>query len=126
MSKTSGMKAGAAAVSAAVFAAMAGLGGSAQAAGLEKCYGVSPAGQNGCAAGPGTSCQGTSTIDYQGNAWVKLPAGQCEQISFTGADGKERSGSLEAIARDLPRKAKNGDDTPADDYKPVEGFDPFV
>ena len=34
----------------------------------EKCYGVSLAGQNDCSAGPGTSCAGTSTVDYQGNA----------------------------------------------------------
>ena len=39
-------------------------------AGKEKCYGVALAGQNDCAAGPGTTCQGTSTVDYQGNAWT--------------------------------------------------------
>lgn len=125
MSKSKGLKQGAAAVSAAVFAAVAGLGG-AQAASLEKCYGVAPAGQNGCAAGPGTTCQGTSTVDYQGNAWVEMPAGQCEAITFTGEDGKSRAGSLEPLARDLPRKSQNGEDTPAGDYKSVPGFDPFV
>ena len=31
-----------------------------------KCFGVSLAGKNDCAAGPGTSCAGTSTVDYQG------------------------------------------------------------
>ena len=46
----------------------------------EKCYGVSLAGQNGCAAGPGTSCAGTSVIDYQGNAWSYVDAGTCESI----------------------------------------------
>jgi uncharacterized membrane protein len=35
----------------------------------EKCYGVALRGQNDCAAGPGTSCQGTSTVDFQGNSW---------------------------------------------------------
>ncbi|MEO1221085.1 MAG: DUF2282 domain-containing protein [Pseudomonadota bacterium] len=44
----------------------------------EKCFGISLAGQNGCAAGPGTSCAGTSTIDYQGNAWTYVDAGTCE------------------------------------------------
>ncbi len=44
----------------------------------EKCYGVSLAGQNDCAAGPGTSCAGTSVKDYQGNAWKLVPAGTCE------------------------------------------------
>ena len=31
-------------------------------AGQEKCYGVSLAGKNDCAAGPGTTCAGTSKI----------------------------------------------------------------
>jgi len=43
----------------------------------EKCYGISLAGQNDCAAGPGTSCSGTSKRDYQGDAWKKVPAGTC-------------------------------------------------
>lgn len=47
---------------------------------MEKCYGVALAGQNDCAAGPGTSCAGTSTIDYQSNAWKSVPAGTCESI----------------------------------------------
>ena len=33
----------------------------------EKCYGASLAGQNDCAAGAGTTCVGTSTVDDQGN-----------------------------------------------------------
>jgi len=41
----------------------------ATAAGKVKCYGVALKGQNDCAAGPGTTCQGTSTVDFQGNAW---------------------------------------------------------
>ncbi|GAB3487502.1 BufA1 family periplasmic bufferin-type metallophore [Marinomonas epiphytica] len=49
----------------------------AEAASKEKCYGVSLAGQNDCAAGPGTSCAGTSTKDYQSNAWKLVPAGTC-------------------------------------------------
>lgn len=46
----------------------------------EKCYGVSMAGKNDCAAGPGTSCAGTSKTDYQGNAWKYVPAGTCTSI----------------------------------------------
>ena len=42
----------------------------------EKCYGVAKAGQNDCAAGPGTSCAGTSTVDYQGNAWKYVDGGE--------------------------------------------------
>lgn len=44
----------------------------------EKCFGVSLAGKNDCAAGPGTSCAGTSVIDYQGNAWKYVDEGTCE------------------------------------------------
>lgn len=44
----------------------------------EKCFGISLAGKNGCAAGPGTSCAGTSVIDYQGNAWTYVDKGSCE------------------------------------------------
>lgn len=46
----------------------------------EKCYGVSKAGKNDCAAGPGTSCAGTSTVDAQGNAWMFVPKGSCERL----------------------------------------------
>ena len=46
----------------------------------EKCYGVSLAGKNDCAAGPGTTCAGTSVRDYQGNAWKHVPAGTCTTI----------------------------------------------
>lgn len=54
--------------------------GQAQSATMEKCYGVALAGQNDCAAGPGTTCSGTSTVDYQGNAWKLVPAGTCESM----------------------------------------------
>lgn len=75
----------------------------AEAASKEKCYGVSLAGANDCAAGPGTTCAGTSTTDYQGNAWTLVDAGTCESIELPAmADGTERVGSLEALERDLP------------------------
>jgi uncharacterized membrane protein len=61
---------------------------SAQAAGTEKCYGVAKAQKNDCAAGAGTSCAGTSTVDRQGNAWMLVLKGTCDKI-----DG----GSLEPI-----------------------------
>ncbi|MBO6527781.1 DUF2282 domain-containing protein [Erythrobacter sp.] len=61
---------------------------------MEKCYGVAKAGENDCAAGPGTTCAGTSTRDYQGNAWKLVPKGTCEKISTP--KGK---GSLTAIKR---------------------------
>lgn len=49
-------------------------------AGKEKCYGVALAGQNDCAAGPGTSCAGTSKANYQGDAWKYVDAGSCASI----------------------------------------------
>ena len=48
-----------------------------QKADQEKCYGVAMAGKNDCAAGPGTTCAGTSKVDYQGNAWKLVPKGTC-------------------------------------------------
>ena len=75
---------------------------SAAGAGKDKCYGISLAGENDCAAGPGTTCAGTSTVDYQGNAWTLVPAGTCESITLTTEDGRQVSGSLEALSRDLP------------------------
>ena len=53
----------------------------AQSADKEKCYGVALAGKNDCAAGPGTSCAGTSKVDYQGDAWSLVPKGTCEQMA---------------------------------------------
>jgi uncharacterized membrane protein len=44
---------------------------------MERCYGVALKGQNDCAAGEGTTCAGTSTVDYQGNAWKLVPKGTC-------------------------------------------------
>jgi uncharacterized membrane protein len=43
----------------------------------EKCYGVAMAGKNDCAAGPGTTCAGTSKMDYQGNAFKLVAKGTC-------------------------------------------------
>jgi len=46
----------------------------------EKCYGISLAGKNDCAAGAGTSCAGTSRVNYQGNAWKYVAKGTCAKI----------------------------------------------
>jgi uncharacterized membrane protein len=70
----------------------------AAAAGKEKCFGVSLAGKNDCAAGAGTTCAGTSTVDYQGNAWKYVEKGTC--LSMDLPDG--RKGALESQNRDLP------------------------
>lgn len=73
------------AVSALAFGAAA-LNMAAAAGPKEKCFGVSLAGQNDCAAGPGTTCAGTSKVDWQGNAWKLVDNGMCAKMG----------GSLEA------------------------------
>jgi len=89
-----------AAVVAGAIAATAALAApSAHAAENEKCYGVSLAGKNDCAAGPGTTCAGTSKVDYQGNAWTLVPKGTCETMKLPG----DRKGSLAPLKRDVPK-----------------------
>lgn len=46
----------------------------------EQCYGVAKAGENDCKAGAGTTCAGTARMDYQGNAWKRVPVGTCTSI----------------------------------------------
>ncbi|MDJ1636747.1 BufA1 family periplasmic bufferin-type metallophore [Rhizobium rhizogenes] len=53
----------------------------------EKCYGIALKGQNDCAAGPGTTCAGTSKTDYQKNSWKLVPAGTCETIKTPNGHG---------------------------------------
>lgn len=65
-----------------------------QAAEKEKCYGIALKGQNDCAAGEGTSCAGTSTIDYDGKHWKFVEKGAC--VSTQTPMGP---GSLEPIKR---------------------------
>jgi uncharacterized membrane protein len=86
------------AVASALACAMTMSVGAAQAQEMEKCFGVSLAGQNDCAAGEGTTCAGSSKVDYQGNAWKLVPAGTCTTMELP--DG--RMGSLEELDRDLP------------------------
>lgn len=76
---------------------LAGIASTAQAAvpdNMEKCFGVSKAGHNDCAAGAGTTCAGTSQVDYQGNAWSLVAKGTCTSI-----DTPMGKGSLTEIQR---------------------------
>lgn len=95
-SKTTTLAASTLAISLA--AAAAGVAGaqndSASSGEMERCYGIALAGENDCAAGPGTSCAGTSTVDYQGNAWTLVPEGTCESIETPYGPG-----SLEPVDR---------------------------
>lgn len=54
---------------------------------MEKCYGISLAGKNDCKAGAGTSCAGSSKVDYQGDAWKLVKAGTCTSINTPKGPG---------------------------------------
>jgi len=90
----------AAALALALGAAFLALPAAAQSADNEKCYGVALKGKNECAAGPGTTCAGTSKVDHQANAWSLVPKGTCEKTaSKTSPSG---FGQLQAYT---PKKA---------------------
>jgi uncharacterized membrane protein len=84
------------ALASAFTAAMANLPSpaTAQSSTKEKCFGVALKGMNDCAAGPGTTCAGTSKVDYQGNAWVLVPKG-----TYLTTATPLGAGSLEPIKR---------------------------
>ncbi len=65
----------------------------------EKCFGVALKGQNDCAAGAGTTCAGTSKVDYQGNSFKAVPKGTCTSMMLPG----DRKGSLAPLTRDVPK-----------------------
>jgi uncharacterized membrane protein len=54
---------------------------------LDKCFGIALKGDNDCAAGPGTTCAGTASTDYQGNAWKYVPKGTCATITTPKGTG---------------------------------------
>lgn len=54
---------------------------------MEKCYGVALKGQNDCYAGAGTTCAGTSTTDYQGNAFKLEAKGTCTTMNTPKGPG---------------------------------------
>jgi uncharacterized membrane protein len=71
----------------ALIAASASAGPVAPQPNADKCYGISMAGKNDCAAGPGTTCAGTSKVDYQGNAWKYVPKGTCATMKTPKGTG---------------------------------------
>ena len=56
-------------------------------AAMDKCYGVALAGKNDCAAGAGTTCAGTSKVDFQGNSWKSVAKGTCATIDTPKGKG---------------------------------------
>ncbi len=54
---------------------------------MDKCFGIATKGDNDCAAGPGTTCAGTASADYLGNAWKYVPKGTCATIQTPKGPG---------------------------------------
>ncbi len=67
---------------------------------VEKCYGVALTGENDGGDSPGTAKAGSSKIDYQGDAWIIVSVGTCEDIELPGS----RKSSRQPLDRDLPQK----------------------
>jgi uncharacterized membrane protein len=87
MTKTSAALAATLALTLAAATATADQSSSSSSAAKEKCYGVALAGKNDCKAGAGTSCAGTSKVDYQGNSWMLVKAGTCTSIKTPKGNG---------------------------------------
>lgn len=81
MTQTTTTRLSAVALALALGAVFVTLPAAAQSADKEKCFGVALKGKNDCAAGAGTTCAGTSKVDFQGNAWSLVPKGSCEKTS---------------------------------------------
>lgn len=92
--KSTQIAAAAAVLTAAVAATSASAGPVRPQPSMDRCYGISLAHQNDCAAGPGTSCAGTSVRNYQGNAWKYVARGTCARISTPRG-----AGSLAPVSR---------------------------
>ena len=54
--------------------------GTADEAGMEKCYGIVSAGMNDCAAN-GHACAGQAVRDRDPNEWLTVPSGTCKRIA---------------------------------------------
>ena len=73
----------------------------AAAQGQERCFGVAPAGANDGI--DDREAPGTSTVDYQGNAWAWVPEGTCLTMALpVQPDGTPRRGAPEPLDRDRP------------------------
>lgn len=67
----------------------------------ERCFGVARAGANDGL--DGDAKPGSSSRDFQGNAWVFVPAGTCTTLVLpVQPDGTPRRGALEPLDRDRP------------------------
>lgn len=63
---------------------------------MEKCYGISKAGENGCANAKGLhSCAGLSKVNYDGNDWKLTATGTCAKMDgslmpYEGMNAKKK------------------------------------
>jgi uncharacterized membrane protein len=87
MIKTTAALAATLALTVAAAAGAGDKGSSSSSAAMEKCYGVALAGKNDCKAGAGTTCAGTSKVNYQGDAWKLVKAGTCTSINTPKGTG---------------------------------------
>jgi len=80
-------------------AALMSAGAQAQTANADKerCYGISMAGKNDCAATGNNSCAGTAKMDYEKAAWKYVAKGTCASMQVQLKDGSKRMGSLEPV-----------------------------
>lgn len=88
------LKTGIAVAAALAFVSGAAIAADKKPAETEKCYGVAKAGQNDCKAGAGTTCAGSSKVDYDGMAWKQVPKGTCVAMKTPMGHG-----SLSPISR---------------------------
>lgn len=72
----------------------AGAGAQTANADKEKCFGVSMAGKNDCAATGSNSCAGQAKMDYDAKAWKYVAKGTCASMEVTLKDGMKRKGTL--------------------------------
>jgi uncharacterized membrane protein len=77
-------------------AALMSAGAQAQTANADKerCYGISMAGKNDCAATGNNSCSGQAKMDYDTKAWKYVAKGTCATMEVTLKDGMKRKGTL--------------------------------
>lgn len=80
-------------------AALMSAGAQAQTANTDKerCYGISMAGKNDCAATGNNSCSGQAKVDFDTKAWKYVAKGTCATMEVTLKDGMKRKGTLQPM-----------------------------
>ncbi len=63
----------------------------------ERCYGISMAGKNDCAATGNNSCSGQAKVDFDAKAWKYVAKGTCATMEVTLKDGMKRKGTMQPM-----------------------------